>query len=70
MNEQKRIFVLQAWSQARELLSAGFTAEEATRLILLREQWRPRLDAEAAVNDHRLALVTWLVQQGKPSDYC
>lgn len=68
MNEQQRLSVLQAWTQARALLSAGFTVEQATRLIQLREHWQPKLDRESAVFDNRLAFLKWLVEHGKVSD--
>jgi len=48
------------------LLDEGFTVEEASRLIQLREEYEQRR-ATQETNYHRF--VRWLVQQGRLSDY-
>jgi len=48
------------------LLDEGFTVEEASRLIQLREEYE-ELRATQETNYHRF--VRWLVQQGRLSDY-
>ncbi len=48
------------------LLDEGFTVEEASRLIYLREEHEERL-ANEETNHHRF--VRWLVEHGRISDY-
>ena len=48
------------------LLDEGFTVEEASRLIQLREEYERR---RATQETHYHRFVRWLVQQGRLSDY-
>jgi hypothetical protein len=48
------------------LLDEGFTVEEASRLIHLREEYEERQAAEET-NHHRF--VRWLVEHGRISDW-
>lgn len=48
------------------LLDEGFTVEEASTLIQLREEYEERLATEET-NYHRF--IRWLVEHGRISDY-
>lgn len=48
------------------LLDEGFTVEEASKLIQLREEYEERLATEET-NYHRF--IRWLVEHGRISDY-
>ena len=48
------------------LLDEGFTVEEASKLILFREQLEER-QATEETNHHRF--IRWLVEHGRLSDY-
>ncbi len=48
------------------LLDEGFTVEEASRLIQLREEYEEKQVTEIT-NYHRF--IRWLVEQGRLSDY-
>ena len=72
MSDRQRLNVLQAWTQARDLLSAGFTVEQTTNLIHLRERWRPDLAFETVGWDkdqlRRYEFIKFLIEKGLISD--